>query len=232
MIALLLAGGFGSRLQPLTQSVPKCLIKIHEKPLMGYWLEILGDSEISKIIINTHYLAAQVRSYIGDHPLGKKAFLVHEESLLGTGGTILANKKLLNECSFLVAHADNLTKFDLTKFIRAHHNRPKKIEITMMTFRTDDPSSCGIVNVDKDNIVTGFYEKVSNPPGNLANAAVYIIEPSVINFIESLGKNVVDFSTDVLPSYVGLIQTFFNDTYHRDIGTLDSLQKAEENFVP
>lgn len=232
MIALLLSGGFGSRLLPLTLSVPKCLVEIHKKPLMGYWLELLKGNEISQIIINTHHLPEQVRSYISNHPLGIKAHLVHEEGLLGTGGTILSNKNLLKQGSFIVAHADNLTKFDLNKFIRFHKKRPKGIEITMMTFRADDPSSCGIVEVDEQNKVFGFYEKVINPPGNLANAAVYILEPSVIDFIETLGKGVVDFSSEVIPFYVGKIQTYLNDNYHRDIGTMESLRKANENFRP
>jgi mannose-1-phosphate guanylyltransferase len=210
--------------------IPKCLVPIKNKPLMGYWLEILEEEEITQIIVNTHYLPEQVRGYIAEHPLGKKVDLVHEESLLGTGGTILSNKNKLNKKSFLVAHADNLTRFNLANFIEAHRDRPNKIEITMMTFISDDPSSCGIVEVDENNIVVGFYEKVANPPGSLANAAVYIIEPSVIEFIESLGKTVVDFSTEVLPEYVGRTQTYLNKIYHRDIGTVASLSLANKDF--
>ena len=100
----------------------------------------------------------------------------------------------------------------------------------MMTFDTDVPQSCGIVEVDERGVVTGFHEKVAHPPGNHANAAVYIFEPSVIDFLASLGKEVIDISTEVLPSYLGRMLAFHNSDYHRDIGTLESLALAEKEF--
>jgi mannose-1-phosphate guanylyltransferase len=104
--------------------------------------------------------------------------------------------------------------------------------MTMMTFDTDLPESSGIVEVDNDGIVTRFHEKVRRPPGKRANAAVYIFEPEVAVYIASLGKPIVDLSTEVIPSFVGRIATFHNDVFHRDIGSPESLRIAERDYRP
>lgn len=75
-----------------------------------------------------------------------------------------------------------------------------------------------------------FYEKVENPPGNLANAAVYILSPAVLEFLSGLGKEEIDFSTEVLPHFMGRINAFHNEVYHRDIGTLESLAAARAEY--
>jgi len=138
---------------------------------------------------------------------------------LNTGGTVLANKDFFDNSPFMLVHADNLSFCDFQAFIDSHINRVRKCEITMMLFRSNNPSSCGIVELDKDNIVCKFHEKVANPPSNLANGAVYICEYNVINFLEKLNKPNIDFSIDVIPNFLGRINTFVNDIYHRDIGS-------------
>ena len=100
----------------------------------------------------------------------------------------------------------------------------------MMVFETPDPKSCGIVGIDERGIVTSFHEKVTNPPGNLANAAVYILEPGLLYFMEALCKSEIDFSTDVIPQFMGRISTYFNSSYHRDIGTVESWTEAHKDF--
>jgi mannose-1-phosphate guanylyltransferase len=99
----------------------------------------------------------------------------------------------------------------------------------MMTFDTDAPQTCGIVE-ERAGVVVAFHEKVANPPGTRANAAVYIFEPEVIAFMAKLKKAVIDLSTEVLPHYLGRMCTFHNDQYHRDIGNLESLAMAEREF--
>ena len=230
MKALLLAAGFGTRLRPITEHIPKCLVPIHGQALLGIWLDRLLPEGIERILVNTHYLPDAVRAYVGNSHWRDRVDLVHEDILLGTGGTVLRNRNYFGDGAFLVAHADNLTRFDVGGFLRAHEERPANVEITMMTFDTDVPQSCGIVEVDERGVVTGFHEKVAHPPGNHANAAVYIFEPSVIDFLASLGKEVIDISTEVLPSYLGRMLAFHNSDYHRDIGTLESLALAEKEF--
>ncbi len=230
MKALLLAAGLGTRLRPITDTIPKCLVPIHGKPLLGYWLDMLLPDGIDRILINTHYLPDAVRSFVAASRWKDAVELVHEDELLGTGGTIVKNRTFFGDRPFLVAHADNLTRFDVKAFAARHAARAPGVEITMMTFATDAPRSCGIVELDDRGIVMAFHEKVSNPPGNHANAAVYIFDPTAVDFMESLRKPFVDVSTEVIPRFLGRIQTFHNTDYHRDIGTPESLAAAEQEF--
>jgi mannose-1-phosphate guanylyltransferase len=230
MKALLLAAGLGTRLRPITNTVPKCLVPIQGKPLMQHWLDLLLPQPIDQILINTHYLPQAVQTFVEASPWKAALRMVHEEDLLGTAGTVLHNRTFFEDGPFLLAHADNLTRFDVKAFIKAHEERAPGVEITMMTFDTDVPQSCGIVELNAGELVVGFHEKVANPPGKRANAAVYIVEPSVIDFLASMNKTVIDLSTEVLPHYLGRIQAFHNADYHRDIGTPESLRLAELEF--
>lgn len=228
---MLLAAGLGTRLRPITNKVPKCMVPIHGKPLLAYWLDLLlGNYAMEQVLINTHYLPETVQQYVAASPWKSHIRLVHEAQLLGTGGTVLRNRDFIRGESFMVGHADNLTRFDPAAFMTAHANRLTHVEITMMTFETDAPENCGIVEVDAYGVVQAFYEKQSNPPGRRANAAVYIFEPSVVDFIASLDKNVCDISTEVLPHFLGRMQVFHNADYHRDIGTPESLALAQSEY--
>jgi len=193
---------------------------------MEYWLKMLTEADVSPILVNLHYFVEQVRAYLAISPYRENVQAVHEKDLLGTGGTVLKNKDFFRDEPFLLIHGDNFSKFDVRAFINAHSQRPPECEITMMLFKTETPQSCGIVKLDDRGIVQQFYEKVQNPPGNLANGAVYILEPTILRFLENLDKEFIDFSTEVIPSYLGKIYTFCNDTYHRDIGDLKSYNQA------
>jgi mannose-1-phosphate guanylyltransferase len=230
MRALLLAAGTGSRLRPLTNTVPKCLVPVHDRPLLDYWLDLVFTGGIERVLLNTHWLADQVRAHVASSRWRSRIDLVHEDRLLGTGGTILANRNWFGGEAFLVAHADNLTDFDVTGLMSAHRNRPQGCVMTMLAFRTDDPRSCGILELDRERRVTAFHEKVANPPGNLANGAVYIFEPSVTCDIARLGKSTVDLSTEIIPNYLGHILSVETNGYHRDIGNLESLRQAHSEF--
>jgi len=229
---LLLAADLGTRLRPLTDTVPKCLVPIHGKPLLGYWLDLLFEDGIEAAVINTHYLPDQVRAFVGQSRWKDRVRLAHEDELLGTGGTVLRNRAALGPGAFLVAHADNLSRFDVRKFRERHTNRPAEAVITMMTFNTDAPKLSGIVVEDARGVVTEFHEKIARPPGNRANAAVYIFEPEVADFLAALGKPVIDLSTEVLPRFLSRICTFHNAVYHRDIGSPESLRKSELATAP
>ena len=229
MKALLLAAGLGTRLRPLTLTIPKCLVPIAGKPLLEYWLEKLEQENIDTLI-NTHYLSPAVMSYLAEHPHQNKITAVYEDELLGTGGTLVNNKEFFGNDSILLVHADNLSRFSLPDFMRAHQNRPKDCELTMMTFITDQPESCGILELDQNGVVIKMHEKVKNPPGNLANAAVYILEPSVLKFLVQMNQRVIDFSTEVIPKFLGKIYTFENKEYHRDIGSMESYEAANRDF--
>jgi mannose-1-phosphate guanylyltransferase len=205
-------------------------VPIHGQPLLGYWLDRLLDDGIERVLINTHYLPAVVDDFVRTSPWSENVDVVYEALLLGTGGTVLRNRAFFLNAPFMVAHADNLTRFNVQDFIDAHRNRPAGVDITMMTFDTDVPESCGIVELDAQGIVVGFHEKSPSPPGCRANAAVYIFEPTVIDFLATLNKEVIDLSLEVIPHYLGRMHCFHNADYHRDIGNPESLRLAELEF--
>ncbi len=230
MRALLLAAGLGTRLDPITRSVPKCLVPIRGRPLIDYWFDhLFASGLVERVLVNTHYLAYQVQDHVAHSRWAARIDLVHEAELLGTAGTIKANRDYFGSEDFLVAHADNLTTFDVAQFVAAHAARPAHCALTMLTFRTDDPRSCGIVELGASEVVVGFHEKVDDPPGNLANAAVYLLTPEVADFTARSGGRMIDFSTQIIPHFVGRIFAVVGRGYHRDIGTIESLRRANED---
>lgn len=232
MRALLLAAGMGLRLLPITATTAKCMVEINGRPLLDYWLDLLLEGGVERVLVNTHWLEDQVVAFVKASRWAGRVDLVHEEELLGTGGTVLANRDWFAGQPFIVAHADNLTDFDVRGFIDAHHGRPPGHAITMLGFRTDTPRSCGILELDARKTVVAFHEKVENPPGNLANGAVYGFEPEVVDTIASFGRAIVDLSTEIIPRYVGRILCVETRGYHRDIGTPESLARAIADMRP
>ncbi len=230
MRAILLAAGLGTRLQPITSTTPKCLVPIHGRPLLDYWLDLLFGAGIEHVLINTHHLAVQVQDHVSASPWRARIDLVHERELLGTGGTLVANAAYIRRLPVLVAHADNLATFDPRALIAAHAARPRCCAMTMLTFRAKDPRACGIVEQDDRGIVHAFHEKVPHPPGDTANAAVYVLEPEVIAYGNALGLRVLDFQTQVIPAFLGRILAVPTAGYHRDIGTAASLDIAHREF--
>jgi len=226
MKAILLAAGFGTRLRPLTNDIPKCLVIIKGKPLLQIWLERLHEAGINDFLINTHYLSNKVEKFISKSSYKEFAFIVHEKELLGTAGTLIANINYNENQDLLFVHADNYCLADFNLFINAHKNRPKNCLITMMTFRTDNPKSCGIVEINENNIVIGFHEKVDNPPGNLANGAIYILSPELINILQDKFSKAIDFSTEILHHFIGKIYTYETENTFIDIGTIENYKKA------
>jgi mannose-1-phosphate guanylyltransferase len=224
---VLLAAGLGTRLMPYTNHWPKCLMPINGKPLLEYWLDSLKHLAPANVLVNTHYLADTVKIFL-DRPVFRGWVRdVYEPELKGTAGTLRANEKALRDDTILLAHADNFCDCDFKDFLEFHEtSRSKRCPITMMTFNTQNPRVCGIVEVDEDGVVIGFHEKVSNPPGNLANGAVYLIEPEVLQWI-CARPEISDFSTQVLPHFVGRIATWHNRGTHIDIGSIESLCAAQ-----
>ena len=219
MKALLLAAGFGTRLRPLTDTMPKCLVPIRGEPLLGIWLRSLAAAGCGPFLINTHYLSDQVEVFIEQSPHRDQISVVHEPALLGTAGTLISNLDFFGDEDGLLIHADNYCLANFTAFIHAHQNRPPECLMSMMTFRTDNPSSCGIVTLDANDIVVRFEEKQPNPSGNLANGAVYILSRTLLEQLRGKGSEIIDFSTQVLPSLIGRIHAWETSGTLIDIGT-------------
>ena len=226
MKAMLLSAGLGNRLRPLTEKIPKCLVPINGKPILQIWLERLSVENIGPFLINTHYLPKQVNDFVSSSAFSSQISLVNEDSLLGTAGTLIKNIDFFNQKDGLLIHADNYCLADLKEFIIAHEKRPKKCLMTMMTFETSTPSTCGIVEIDSDKVVIGFHEKVNNPPGNLANGAIYILSNELLKTLKNEMSRISDFSLDLLPKLIGKIFTYETSELFIDIGTNESYKKA------
>ena len=229
MKVILLAAGFGTRLKPITDTIPKCLVPVKGKPILQIWLEKLTHSGFKSFLINTHYLSNKVDLFINNCPQKDLCIIKYEKKLLGTAGTLLSNLDFIEDEECLLIHADNYCNADISELIKAHNQRPDNCLITMMIFRTNNPSSCGIVQIDKNNIVYEFHEKSINPPGNLANAAIYVLSSQFIEILKLQFHNVSDFSTEVLPHFIKKIYTYETKELFVDIGTLESYNFANNS---
>jgi mannose-1-phosphate guanylyltransferase len=225
MMAVLLAAGLGTRLRPLTDTTPKCLVRVAGRTLLDIWLDALAAAGVAEVLVNTHHLSEQVDLHLagrkGEPPRVRTA---HEPRLLGSAGTLSANRHTLerNEM-FLAVNADNLTDFDLSILIDAH--RARGCTATVTVFRSQAPTECGIVEVH-DGLVIGFEEKPPKPNGNLANAGMYAFHPDVLNLVE--GPPPRDIGYDLLPKLVGRARVVsLEDAFFMDIGTHEALERAQ-----
>lgn len=223
----MLSGGYGSRLSPLTDIWPKCLMPINKKPLLEYWIDDLVALGIDEVLINLHHFSEEVIQFLERDKFKGKVNWIYERELLGTAGTLQENHKFFKGGDIFLAHADNFCTADLSNFMEAHRNKPKNCIATMMTFLTNKPESCGIVVTNSENVLIDFYEKVANPPSNLANAAVYLLNEEILDLLIKQ-KGTYDFSIDVIPKLLGKVRTWNNDGIHIDIGTIENLLKSQD----
>ncbi len=223
MRAILLAAGLGTRLRPLTDTTPKCLVPINGKPLLDIWCEALLAAGATRLLINLHYKSDEVQQHLAQSEFAKDIETVFEPALLGTAGTLVANKDFFDEQDGVLLHADNYCEADISQLINAHTNRPKNCELTMLAFRTPTPHTCGVLEVDSNNILKQMYEKSPDDHGNLANAAFYILTKKLIDEL----RNETDFSNEVIPKYFG--KAFVVETAETfiDIGTPESYAHAQ-----
>ena len=162
MKVLLLSAGLGTRLSPLTDYWPKCMMPVAGRPLLSRWLDEILELKPTEVIINTHHLSDTVTNFVKNAYNHQKLKVFHEKDLLGTAGTIRACFDVNLFETVMVVHADNYCEASLREFVSEHtHQRPSKALITMMTFHTEHPQSCGIVKTDSENMVVGF-EKPKN----------------------------------------------------------------------
>ena len=230
--ALLLCAGTGSRLRPLTDEWPKPLMPIGGRPLLEHWLESLRSLGVREVLVNVHHQAEQMVRFLERPRYRGWVSIAHETHPLGTAGTLLANREFFDSCTTLLVHADNWCQCDLGAFVAFHlDRRPEGCPATMMTFDTATPGACGIVETDPAGVVVGFHEKVADPLGTLANGAVYLLEPELLDWLAH-HPDVRDFSTEVIPNFLGRIATWHNSGIHRDIGTPEMLALAQQDLSP
>ncbi|WP_353432671.1 nucleotidyltransferase family protein [Polynucleobacter sp. MWH-UH23A] len=227
MQALLLAAGIGVRLRPITSRIPKCLVPLNNRPLLDIWLKRMKDNNFSPVFLNTYYLADQVKNFIKASPYKKFVSIIDEVELCGTAGTLFSvqNRLIKNE-PLLMLHADNLSMFCIEDFIAAHNARPESCDMTMMLFHTDAPNTCGIVGIDNRGVMVAYEEKPHESQSNLANAAIFILEYSLIKELSEKYPLAKDFCQEILPKLIGRVNTYKNNVYHRDIGSIQSYEMA------
>lgn len=229
MNCFLLAAGLGTRLKPLTNSIPKCLVDINNKPLLLIWLDNLFSNGIDHVFINTHYLSHKIEEVIDNYKYKNCVSLIYEKSLLGTGGTIKKNKNLLQSNKLLIAHADNLIEMNLSTFIKESMKKPDFCDTTLLVFPTKNAKDEGVVTLDDNNIVTKWHEK-SLQSGVWSSGATFILYEKILNLIYSYEKKEFDLSKDIISKNIGKIFAVKSKGFFSDVGNLENLNLARDFF--
>lgn len=227
MKAFLLAAGVGSRLRPITDTIPKCMVPVDGRPMLDIWLDALDRAGIDEVLVNLHHLPDVVRRHLDDRAGPPSVRMFFEPVLLGSAGTLKANQAWVDaDEMFLACNADNLTDFDLRSLVEAH--REHGALATLTVFHSDQPSAGGVVEIDGSGTVVGFAEKPSNPVSDLVNAGMYAFHPSVLDEISDPPPR--DIGYDLLPRLVGRARTVLVEGYFRDIGTVQAYERAQREW--
>jgi len=227
MKAIILAAGLGTRLRPITATVPKCLVPIGGVPLLELWLRECERAGVDAVLVNTHHLAQRVEEFVATRR-GVPVKLAYESTLLGSAGTIAANWDFVDgEESFLVVYADNLTTFPLAELVAFHARHMHLASVAL--FRAANPSACGIVEMREDGLITGFQEKPENPASDLANAGLYVFRREVRQFLPVTVP--ADVGRSLMPALVSRSMGLLVRGYFIDIGTLENYQTAQTDYA-
>jgi mannose-1-phosphate guanylyltransferase len=228
MKAFLLTAGLGTRLHPITQTLPKCLVPIGGKPLIDWWFESMQKAGVTELLINLHHLPDMVMAHVNALDTSIKVEFSYEPVLLGSAGTLRANQSFVkDQKAFFIFYGDNLTNTSLSNLYNFHVSQPQ--DFTMALFETNNPSGCGIVSLNEHFTVTHFEEKPANPVSNLANAGLYVASPAVIDLIDP-AKTPADIGFDLLPLLVNKMSGYKINDYLIDIGTHNNLEKARQDW--
>lgn len=227
MKAVLLAAGLGSRLRPITDITPKCMLDIADRPMLDIWLDAFDDAGVNEVLINLHHLPDVVRRHVAARTKPPAVRTVFEPELLGSAGTLAANREwIAGEEFFLACYADNLTDFRLRTLIDAH--RVNGTIATLTVFRSENPSAGGVVELDPAGMVSRFAEKPAEPVSDLVNAGMYAFCPGVLDEIDPTPPR--DIGYDLLPRLVGRARVVPVEGYFRDIGTADAFRRARKDW--
>jgi len=231
MKAVIMAGGFGTRIQPLTSNLPKPMIPLMNRPIMLHIVELLKKHHITDLVMLLYHQPNIIKNFFRDGAdFGVKITYVTPIEDLGTAGAVKYAEKFLDE-RFLIISGDLLTDFNLKKIIDFHADRKALATITLTSVK--DPLQFGVVITDKDKRIIQFLEK----PGwgevisDTINTGIYLLEPEIFKYIPS-GEN-FDFSQDLFPLLLKNHELLFGYTakgYWRDIGNTDSYREAHHDI--
>ena len=235
-VGILLVGGFGTRLLPLTNKTPKPMLPIANLPVTEHQLLAAKAAGITKVVLATAYLADTFTPYFGDgSKWGIELKYALESEPLGTGGAIRnAAELIFSEISenepIVVFNGDVLSRHDLSAQIKLH--QAELAAVTLHLVNVEDARPYGCVPFDQTGRVTDFLEKMENPITNSINAGCYVFSPQVIKGIE-LGK-VVSVEREVFPELLksgNIVQAFVDNSYWLDMGTPKALLKGSQDYV-
>ncbi|MGH3089682.1 MAG: sugar phosphate nucleotidyltransferase [Rubrobacteraceae bacterium] len=234
MQAVILVGGLGTRLRPVTYDIPKALVPIRNKPFMGYTIDFLRDAGIEGAILSLGYLPDQIQEYVGrrDDLGGFTVDYAVEEKPLGTAGGIKnAERFLRGDGPVVVLNGDVLTGMNLRSAIERHEASEALATISLTS--VEDPTAYGLVEVDHDMMVRRFIEKPSldEVTTNLINAGVYVLEREVLEMIPA-GRE-VSIEREVFPRLQSRNRLYahVSSSYWRDIGTPRSYLAASQDVL-
>jgi mannose-1-phosphate guanylyltransferase len=223
----LLAAGNGTRLRPLTNNIPKCLVPIHGTPLLGVWLQWCASYNIDQVLINTHSHSERVHEFLAAYRGPVQVTMTNEPELLGSAGTLHVNRAFVTaEREFAVLYADVLTncRFD----IMLDFHRLRRAPVTVGTYRVPNPAQYGIIATDEAGRVVEFTEKPEFPRSDMAFSGVLIGGPALLDKVPA--RTPADIGFDVLPNLVGEMFAFSIADYVLDIGTIEKYEQAQREW--
>lgn len=232
MKAVIMAGGKGTRLRPLTCNLPKPMVPLLDKPCMEYMIELLKKHGITEIAVTVQYMPDVIRSYFGDgSEFGVKLHYFEETTPLGTAGSVKNAQSFLDE-RFIVISGDALTDFDLKQAEQFHEEHNSLA--TMILTRDEHPLEFGVVMTDEHNKVVRFLEKPEwgEVFSDTINTGIYILEPEVLDQIEY--NQVYDFSQQLFPKLLEDQQplyAYISDGYWSDIGSLKQYRQTQFDML-
>ena len=231
MKAVILAGGKGTRLRPLTERLPKPMVPIMGKPLLERTLEVLKLHGVDEIVLSTCYKADAIKDYFGDgSDMGIKIHYAYEDFPLGTGGAIKNSEKYFDD-TFFVLNADIVSNINFSEMLRFH--KRKKADVTIAVTHVANPSAYGVIEYDNDDFAISFREKPKEIVSHYINAGVYIFEPDVLKKIPS--RRAVSVEREVFPKLLERgrkIAVYKGCNYWLDIGTPEKyIQAHRDSFT-
>ena len=232
MQAVIMAGGEGSRLRPLTSNLPKPMLPIANRPMMEHIVLLLKQHGITDIVATVQFLASLIRNYFGDgSDLGVSMSYANEEVPLGTAGSVLGARDLLSG-TFLVISGDALTDIDLEEVVSFH--RKRGAAATLVLKHVQDPLEFGIVMTGEDGRIERFLEKPTwgQVFSDTINTGIYVLEPEILDLIPP--DQPYDFSSELFPAMLdkGLpLFGFVSDAYWTDVGNTDAFLQAQYDVL-
>ncbi|HEY3844427.1 MAG TPA: NDP-sugar synthase, partial [Acidimicrobiales bacterium] len=233
MKAVVMAGGEGTRLRPMTANQPKPLLPVANRPIMEHVLRLLRRHGFTDTVVTVQFLAALIRNYFGDgEDFGMNLQYATEEMPLGTAGSVKNAEDALRDEPFLVISGDALTDIDLTAMVRFHKEQGALVTVGLT--RVPDPLEFGIVIADEDGRIQRFLEKPTwgQVFSDTVNTGIYVMEPEVLAEVPP-GES-VDWSSDVFPALLkrgAPLFGYISDGYWEDVGTHESYLKAQADVL-